>query len=351
MRFWKELEGKTIAGRYTLGTLLRSTDRGAWFTTTDEKKPWVLFVVDAANDDDALLRNLEAASRLKHPNVVAIEKTGRARIDDKPVVFALLESTEENLGEVLRERALTPDETAEITSSLVAGLTAIHEHGLSHGQVNPANVLASGDTVKLSSDGLQKVTAENRAEAFAQDTGDLGATVFEALTQKKLTSPEDPAINKLPVPFRSIVHSAVIGRWGLADIATRVEKACARGNTPSHSKGGNCGQAKVRRRVPDQERSPTCSSKGGLTSACRCHREGRAWLNTEERQDDRAHSVDHRPAGSHRRALVFLPHPVPHCAEHRHRQSSRFGSFHFTSTISTRRILRRACSGVLRAPR
>ena len=225
MQFWKEMEGKTVAGRYALGTLLRSTEQSAWFATKDERqKPWVAFLTDSATDEDQVLKNLEAAARVKHANVVGIEKTGRARIDDRPVVFAILEPTEENLGEVLKERALTAGETAEITASLVAGLTAIHEQGLFHGHVDPVFVMASGDTVKLSSDCLQKPLADGRADAVAQDTGDLGATVFQALTQRKLTSPDDPGINKLPVPFRSIVQSSVTGRWGLTDIAAALKK-------------------------------------------------------------------------------------------------------------------------------
>jgi hypothetical protein len=225
MQFWKELEGKSLAGRYTLGALLRSLDQAAWFAAKDDQqKPWVAFVAESANDDDQRLKNLEAASRVKQANVVSIEKTGRTRIGDTPVVYAIQEVTEENLGEVLRERALTAEETAQITQSLVAGLTAIHEQGLSHSQVNPANIWASGDTVKLTSDCLQRVSPETRGDAFAQDTGDLGATVFEALTQRKLTSPDDPAIEKLPVPFKSIVHSSVIGRWGLGEIAIALKK-------------------------------------------------------------------------------------------------------------------------------
>jgi serine/threonine protein kinase len=141
-----------------------------------------------------------------------------------PVIYAINEVTEENLAEVLHDRALTPEETGQITESLVAGLSAIHEQGLFHGQVNPANIWASGETVKLTSDCLQKVAPDARADSFAQDTGDLGATVFETLTQRKLTSPDDPAIEKLPVPFRSIVLSSITGRWRLGDIALALKK-------------------------------------------------------------------------------------------------------------------------------
>ena len=224
MQFWNEMEGKTVGGRFVLGSLLRTAGRSAWFNTRDDQqRPRVLVVTESLNDEAQLLQNLEAASRIRHPNVVAIETTGQASIDDKPVVYAVLEPTEENLGEVLRDRALTPDETKQITESLVAGLSAIHAAGLSHGHVSAANVLASGDTVKLRSDCLQIVPSEARAESFGQDTGDLGATVFESLTQRKLTSPQDPAISKLPAPFRLVVENAINGTWGLPEIAAALK--------------------------------------------------------------------------------------------------------------------------------
>ncbi len=228
MQFWNEMEGKTVDGRFVLGSLLRTGGRSAWFhTRDDQQRPRVIVVTESLNDEAILLGNLEAASRVRHPNVVAIETTGQGRIDDKPVVFAVLELTEENLGEVLRERALTPEETKQITESLVAGLSAIHAAGLFHGHVSAAGVLASGDTVKLRSDCLQSLPAEARSEAFWQDTGDLGATVFESLTRRKLTSPQDPAISKLPSPFRLIVENAVNGVWGLPEIAAALKPGAA----------------------------------------------------------------------------------------------------------------------------
>ena len=228
MQFWNEMEGKTVDGRFRLGSLLRTAGRSAWFDTRDEQqRPRVIVVTESLNDEAHLLGNLKAASRLHHPNVVAIETAGQGRIDDKPVVYAVLEPTEENLGEVLRERALTPEETTQITESLVSGLSAIHAAGLFHGHVSAASVLASGDTVKLRSDCLQTVAADARAESFSQDTGDLGATIFESLTQRKLTSPQDAAIDKLPAPFRAIVKNAVSGTWGLPEIAAALKPGAA----------------------------------------------------------------------------------------------------------------------------
>ncbi len=224
MQFWNEMEGKTVGGHFVLGSLVRTAGRSAWFETRDDQqRPRVIVVTESLNDEERLLKDLRSASQIHHPNVVAIETIGESRVDDKPVVYAVLEPTEENLGEVLRERALTPTETTQITESLVAGLAAVHAAGLFHGHVNTMNVLASGDTVKLRSDCLQNIPAAARSESFSQDTGDLAATVFEALTQRKLTSPDDPAIDRLPAPFRLIVKNAVSGNWGLGEIAAALK--------------------------------------------------------------------------------------------------------------------------------
>jgi hypothetical protein len=234
MQSLNELEGKTLAGTYPLGRLLRREGDVAWFATHLQNKPATIFVAEGSQDEDQLIAGLEAVSRVKHANVVGIDKVGRARLDGSSIVYAIEEATEENLAEVLRERPLTADETTQIIESLIAGLTVLHEHGLVNGHISAANIFAIGDTVKLRSDCVQKLTPAQRSnpEAYDQDVGDMGALIFEALTQRRLTSPDEPAIAKLPVPFRAIVQSAVTGRWGLTDIATALRKPSLAANHP-----------------------------------------------------------------------------------------------------------------------
>jgi hypothetical protein len=234
MQSLNELEGKTLAGTYPLGRLLRREGDVAWFATHLQNKPATIFVAEGLQDEDQLIARLEAVSRVKHANVVGIDKVGRARLDGSSIVYAIEEATEENLAEVLRERPLTADETTQIIESLIAGLTVLHEHGLVNGHISAANIFAIGDTVKLRSDCVRKLTPAQRSnpEAYDQDIGDMGALIFEALTQRRLTSPDEPAIAKLPVPFRAIVQSAVTGRWGLTDIATALRKPSLTANHP-----------------------------------------------------------------------------------------------------------------------
>jgi len=226
MHHWNSLEGKSLPGSYLLEALLRVEGDQAWFSAHCRQRPVVVLVAPAGKNGIQLSTNLEAASRIRHPNLIALERTGRARMEGLTLVYAVLEATEENLADVLRERPLTADETAQITERLVAALGAIHEHGMVHGRVTPANVFAVGETIKLRSDCISN-TAESvadPADAVAQDVGDLGALIFQSLTQRMLTSPHEPAIATLPAPFRAIVQRSVTGRWSLTDISAALKK-------------------------------------------------------------------------------------------------------------------------------
>ena len=221
MQFWDELEGKSLAGTYPLNRWLRTEGNAAWFATRYQDKLAIAYLVEVAGDDDPVVASLEAVSRVQHPNIVQIDRVGRASIEGRSVAYAIQEPTEDNLSDALRERPLTTQETSQIAESLVGGLGALHTAGLRHGQVTPTTVLAVGDTVKLRSDCVRKVTAadKERTAACAQDVSAMGALIFECLTQRKPADIDDPAIAKLPAPFAAIIKNTLAGRWGLADVA------------------------------------------------------------------------------------------------------------------------------------
>ena len=226
MQFWDELEGKSLAGTYPLNRWLRTESNAAWFSTRYQEKPAIAYVVEIGDDGDSVVASLEAVSHVQHPNIVQIDRVGRASIESKSVAYAIQEPTEDNLSDALRERPLTTEETAQIAESLVGGLGALHAAGLLHGQVKPTTVLAVGDTVKLRSDCVRKVaTAEkDKPSAYARDVRDMGALIFECLTQRKVSDPDDPAIAKLPAPFAGIVRNTAAARWGLEDVAVALRK-------------------------------------------------------------------------------------------------------------------------------
>ena len=63
-----------------------------------------------------------------------------------------MEPEDANLGDVLKERPLTSAETLQVARAVLGALKALHASGLVHEHIEPNNVLAVGETVKLRSD-------------------------------------------------------------------------------------------------------------------------------------------------------------------------------------------------------
>ncbi len=222
MQFWNELEGRVVEG-YALRRLVRPEGRTAWFETeTGASRPAIISLTESLTDADEVTERLEGAQRLKHPNLLSIDKVGRTRIDGTLFVYAIMEHTDQDLSDVLRGRALSKDEARQVAEALVGALTAIHRENWVHGRVEPASVLAVGEAVKLRSDCLQALGGTR-----AGDVAGVGAILFHAFTQRKVSSADDAQINRIPAPFAEIVRNSFGSRWNLAQIAAVLKSPSA----------------------------------------------------------------------------------------------------------------------------
>jgi hypothetical protein len=218
MDLWNEYEGKTIAGSFPLEKLLRPQGRSAFFSTSNGTgTPAVIRVVEALNDEQEILARWRVIAEMKQVNLVAIRKCGETEVDGTPLIYAVMEPTDANLADVLNERTLTVEETRQIAISLVAALEALHGRNLVHEHIEPVNVFAAGEVVKLRSDCIRDVPdGANEAELKARDVHDLAVLLLQALAQRKqLRSDGIP----LPAPFEEIVRNGVSGVWGLPQMA------------------------------------------------------------------------------------------------------------------------------------
>jgi hypothetical protein len=221
MQFWNELEGQEIEGLYPLRRLVRSEGRSAWFETeTGEPHnlPATISLTEALTDAEEVVARLHAAQNLENPNLVGITKVGQTHLDNTLFVYAVMEQIEQSLSDVLQSQALSPEEGRQVAEAMVGALTAIHQQGMSHGHVEAASILATGETVKLRSDCLQM-----SAGSQAQDVAGIGATLFHAFTQRKAPSATDAQINRIPAPFAEIVRNSFAKRWTLAQIANALK--------------------------------------------------------------------------------------------------------------------------------
>jgi hypothetical protein len=219
---WSEFESEVVAGRYPLGKPVRSEGRCGWFETKFNEEPAIISLIESLNDEAMLLERLRAAEKLGDKNVATILEAGAATLRDTPLVYAVMEYTEENLEDVLRARALSAEETKQVAEGLVSALRAIHRERLVCGRLEAASVLAAGDTIKLRSDYLQLIAPDTAFEPHeSKDVRDLGSLLHQCLTQrplKRATDGNDPSLQLLPAPFVQIVRRTVTGQAKLEEV-------------------------------------------------------------------------------------------------------------------------------------
>jgi len=159
-----------------------------------------------------------------------------------------MEYAEENLSQILPERALTAEETRGMLPPILRALQFVHDKGFVHGHIQPSNILAVADQVKLSNDtlgmagerrGSERATnaydppeAATGASSTAADVWQLGMTLIEVQTQHlpvwdraRISAPQVPAA--VPEPFREIaghcLQVAAGQRWTVGEILHQVE--------------------------------------------------------------------------------------------------------------------------------
>jgi serine/threonine protein kinase len=253
---WKRWEGQVADHKYQLRYYLGSTDHSvvflAEFHDPEPRQVAVKFIsADLANLEQQLAAWNNAAE-LNHPQLIKLYGCGRCKIEDMELLYVAMECADENLAQVLPQRALTAEETREMLNGVVDVLAYLHGKNLTHGHVKPSNILAIGDLLKLSSDTILPAgeTREMRRErsgydapeipgspyTAAADIWSLGATVVAALTQQPAVLPfneqAEPVIpTELQSPFLEIARHALRRepkrRWTIAQVAERLNPSAA----------------------------------------------------------------------------------------------------------------------------
>jgi TonB family protein len=249
---WQQREGRVVGGRYALRQYLGGSDHSAVYLTDFGGARAVAKLVPAdTSDAPAQLARWETACNFAHPNLLRVYETGRWHADDEQdMLFAVMESADENLGEILSERALTPAEVREILVPTLAALEYLHGRNLVHGCLKPSNVMATGPQLKLAIDGVRR--SGTRLTSFEQedwravpevfnasvssrnDIWALGLLLVESLTGKPPQSRNDVVHlpDDLPEPFRSIAQGCLqrdpAKRSSIAEIRRMLERPVER---------------------------------------------------------------------------------------------------------------------------
>ncbi len=243
--------GRIIDGKYKLLQWLGgSSDRYAFLTEQpgeEAKKAAVILVPADAEDADDYTAGWALATRLSHPHLVHPFHTGLCDIDSEPLNYVVTELPEEDLSQILPERALTPAETREMLLPVLDALSYLHGEAIVHGDLKPSNIVVVDNQVKLAWDSLhvgsdngengpvhtpyEAPEEEFETTSTAADVWSLGITLVEALTQHppawNIAKSADPIVpSTVPQPFAGIARDCLRGdpaqRATLSDIKARL---------------------------------------------------------------------------------------------------------------------------------
>ena len=138
-------------GRGSSGTVYLARD------TSDERKLAIKVFAQFLMPDQRrrYLKEVAAASMIRHPNIVAFEEVGRSADRD----FLVMEYIEgRTLSKVIPAGGMPLDEALNLARMVLDGLVAAHAEGVIHRDLKPSNVMLTSDgTIKVLDFGLAKL--------------------------------------------------------------------------------------------------------------------------------------------------------------------------------------------------
>jgi TonB family protein len=252
---WKQWEGRVVNEEFPLVRYLGGSERSAVFLTKradrETQEVAIKLILANAKNPELQLSWWELAAKLSHPHLLRLFQRGRCQLDGTELLYVVTEYAEESLAQILPHRPLTPVETRDMLQSVLDATAYLHAKGFVHGHIKPTNIMAVGDEVKISSDGLcgtgessrvlgtrsiyaSPETADGGGMSPASDVWSLGMMLVEALTQHppaeaRPGSSELVLPTTLPEPFFDIASHCLRrnpqSRSTVPEIAAKLQQA------------------------------------------------------------------------------------------------------------------------------
>jgi serine/threonine protein kinase len=252
---WKTWEGQAVDG-FPLHQYLGGSDHSAVYLTqlnsSGEQKAAIKFIPADASAY-AQLAKWRAAGELSHAHLLQLIRVGRWEFAGTNFLYVVMEYAEENLAEILPQRALEPVEARQVLESVLDALSYLHAQGLAHTRIKPGNILAAGDQLKLSSDTLSEIggaavgtpqvgiyAAPESATAPISTAGDvwsLGVTLVEVLTQRTPVlrgADIELPVETIPPPYLEVVRRSVQGEPSRRASLKEISSLLSPNSTSSH---------------------------------------------------------------------------------------------------------------------
>lgn len=240
---WKQWEGRTVGDKFQLQRYLGGGDKSAVFLTEyaklESRKAAIKLVAVEPDSSEAQISQWKQAAELSHPHLMRAFGVGRARLDGTELLYLVMEYAEEVLSQSILNQPLSAAEAADLIGPILDALAYLHGKGLVHARLKPSNILSVKEQLKISSDGLCRISEvrhsswspgvydppgiSGRRISPSGDVWALGVTLVEALTQR-LPDRNEP--ETLPGPFHDIVIHCLQPdpqyRWTIAEIGTKL---------------------------------------------------------------------------------------------------------------------------------
>jgi hypothetical protein len=156
-------EGASLPGDYLLEKWMGGDDAAGFFETArsaDGRRAVVKLVRESAADGAVRLALWERTRAVRHPNLRELLDCGRAEAGGETVVYAVFESADDTLAAALGRSPLAEAEAREVLAAVLGALACLRAKGLAHPALDPDQVVAVGDQIKLSTDALHDVPAD-----------------------------------------------------------------------------------------------------------------------------------------------------------------------------------------------
>lgn len=203
---WMGLPGTTLEGGYELKEIVEATEENAVLKVRvlgdyTMKASAVFYVAGrpAAEEQISIWQTLRGFDN--KPNLSVPLGSGILTLNNVTLAYLVFETADETLGEVVAERPLQLDEATDLVRAVARGVGELHSNGLVHGYLSPKEVAAVRANVQVSTECIRRVNTEplferrsakylapessTRNLTISSDVWCLGATMFEALTQKE----------------------------------------------------------------------------------------------------------------------------------------------------------------------
>jgi TonB family protein len=230
--FWQQSEGQVVDGLPLRKYLGGGEDKAVFLTeyAADPARKAAIKLSHAVPEStEEQLRRWRLAAELSHPNLMRLFERGTWQLNKVPLLYVVTEYAEEDLSQVIPERALTVEEANEMLKPALEALAYLHSKGFVHGHLKPSNLLAVDGRLKISSDSVVQIGASPATPA--DDVWSLGMTLVEALTQQlpvwNAADAREPILPEtLPGEFRDVARNMLRrdprSRWTMAEIQQRL---------------------------------------------------------------------------------------------------------------------------------